>query len=482
MDFAEKEIKTERRFYRKIVGVNFQHIRQVRLVFDRVQIIFPYTSDKNTNVLKIRGPKEHVDEAFNYLDTFHDGLKEQSLLAEKTIVEDTNEERQMRIEPWFQKKIVGNNGANLRQIRARFNEVVFIFSYSFDENKEILKLRGPKRHVDAAFHYLEEFHNGLVQPSSSLARKSNVIEEKEIKTERRFYKKIVGANYEHIRQVRFVYDQVQIIFPYTSDKNTNVLKIRGPKEHVDEAFDYLDTFHNELKEQSSFLAESPNVQETIEERQMNIEPWFQKKIVGDDGENLRQIMARFDEVVFIFSYSFDENKDILKLRGPKRHIDAAFQYLEEFHDELIATSYSIKLPVCKIFHQMLIGNGGAHIDQLSLQTSTQIHVPDATSKSKLVTIIGSKSNVEQARNLVLKFQRDQIIALIDEIETEQPEQGYQFHKYRLANIFWTADDLFMLCFLILFGAFSIKIPMFCFVNCFNVFSCFRFGSHCKYIY
>ena len=200
-----------------------------------------------------------------------------------------------------------------------------------------------------------------------------------------------------------------------------------------------------------------------EEREINIEPRFFGSIIGFHGHKIQEIRDKFNyvsnklmciilivtiiitlfvfcffqsnvQVQLIFPIPSDEKQNVLKIRGHMQDVNDAYEYLEKFHDQLLETSYSIKVSVCKIFHKNLIGKGGAHINRLRQETSTRIHVPNMKSDSKLLEITGSKPNVEKARDLILKFQQEQILLLMDEIENREPRQQYLFPCYRLANL------------------------------------------------
>lgn len=227
-------------------------------------------------------------------------------------------------------------------------------------------------------------------------------------------KRIIRINDEFILQVRIGFD----------DKIDKIL-IKGPKEEAER-------IRMELK--TRILKLTRGKMNDVEEKEIKTDRKFFKEILGTNGERIRQLRSQFAQVQMIFPYNFDENHNILKLRGPQKDVNAASEHFEKFYGELVKNSYSIKVMVCKIFHKNLIGKRGARISQLREETSTRIHLPEATSDSQLVEIIGTKSNVRKARNLILEFQRDQIDALMNEIGNRQPLKTYQFPSYRLENM------------------------------------------------
>merc|ERR1712136_446587 len=69
---------------------------------------------------------------------------------------------------------------------------------------------------------------------SEMVTKMENEREKDIISEHRFHKNIIGAKGEKIREIREKCNQVQVTFPDSSEKS-DVVKIRGPKQDVDAA-------------------------------------------------------------------------------------------------------------------------------------------------------------------------------------------------------------------------------------------------------
>ena len=118
---------------------------------------------------------------------------------------------------------------------------------------------------------------------------------------------------------------------------------------------------------------------------------------------------------------------MVKIRGRKEDVDAAFGYLEKLHNQLLEEFYSLNVPMDKEFHKILIGKGGENIRRIRQETSTRIYLPDEKSNSVLIEIIGRQSNVEKARDIILQIQNDLR-------KTQKPAKKQQPSNSKVNNI------------------------------------------------
>lgn len=68
---------------------------------------------------------------------------------------------------------------------------------------------------------------------------------RDILIEQRFHKQLIGQRGESIREIRDRFNQVQISLP-DSAKKSDIVTLRGPKNDVDECFQYLSKLSKEL--------------------------------------------------------------------------------------------------------------------------------------------------------------------------------------------------------------------------------------------
>lgn len=64
------------------------------------------------------------------------------------------------------------------------------------------------------------------------------------------------------------------------------------------------------------------------------------------------------------------------------------------------------MKIFKDFHKNIIGKGGATIKKIKEETDTRIDLPSMDSDSDSITVTGRRDNVERAREMIEKIQRE----------------------------------------------------------------------------
>jgi len=72
----EKDLIIESRFHRQLIGPKGENIQKIRDDFASVQISFPDLGS-NSDIVKLRGPKDDVDKCTKYLTKMYRDLQEQ---------------------------------------------------------------------------------------------------------------------------------------------------------------------------------------------------------------------------------------------------------------------------------------------------------------------------------------------------------------------------------------------------------------------
>merc|ERR1712136_413782 len=163
------------------------------------------------------------------------------------------------------------------------------------------------------------------------------------------------------------------------------------------------------------LSEMVTKMENEREKDIIIEHRFHKNIIGAKGEKIREIREKCNQVQVTFPDS-SEKSDVVKIRGPKQDVDAAYKHLQKLYKELLETSYSVKVPIYKEFHKNVIGKGGANIRKIREETSTRIDLPPEGSDSDMIVITGRKEDVEKARDRILKIQSELVSVISEDVE------------------------------------------------------------------
>jgi len=68
---------------------------------------------------------------------------------------------------------------------------------------------------------------------------------RDILIENRFHRQLIGQKGESIKEIRDKFNQVQISLP-DSDKKSDIVTLRGPKQDVEQCFQYLTKLNKEL--------------------------------------------------------------------------------------------------------------------------------------------------------------------------------------------------------------------------------------------
>ena len=117
------EIKVESRYHRFIIGkngVNIKHIREET----GAQIHIPSESTEHlpsNDVIRIEGPPQSVSKARHELEA----------IIKKMVERENEVSKDLMIEQRFHRQIIGTKGDNIREIRERFNQVLYPFCKLF---------------------------------------------------------------------------------------------------------------------------------------------------------------------------------------------------------------------------------------------------------------------------------------------------------------------------------------------------------------
>merc|ERR1712136_239742 len=185
------------------------------------------------------------------------------------------------------------------------------------------------------------------------------------------------------------------------DEKSSTIRIEGSPEGVAQA--------------QAELSEMVTKMENEREKDIIIEHRFHKNIIGAKGEKIREIREKCNQVQVTFPDS-SEKSDVVKIRGPKQDVDAAYKHLQKLYKELLETSYSVKVPIYKEFHKNVIGKGGANIRKIREETSTRIDLPPEGPDSDMIVITGRKEDVEKARDRILKIQSELVSVISEDVE------------------------------------------------------------------
>ncbi|XP_014242166.1 vigilin [Cimex lectularius] len=320
--------------------------------------------DSQKETITLRGPQDKLGSALNMVYAKANSMQSAVVDAPS----------------WIHKYIIGRKGANIRSITQDFSKV----HVQFTDKENKITIEGPQEEVSQAFTKLKELTSEL---ESKLAYTELTVDQK-------YYKHIIGKNGANVNRLK----EQTGVFINIADKDENVIRIEGDKEGVAAAKHELEEMIQKMEQEK--------------ERDIIIEWKHHKALIGNKGESIRDTKEKFSSVMITFPPP-EKKCDIVKLRGPKADVDKCYEYLLKKVDEIVESSFTLKVPANGC-HKFIIGKGGATIKKLREETNTTIEMTNDGGKD-IITIIGKKENVHKAKDMIIKIQSEQLNNVTEEI-------------------------------------------------------------------
>jgi len=424
---TQSELDAPRWLHRFIIGRKGQNIRKITDDLDnKVQVEFVEDRDK----ILIQGPPVEVAAAENLLSASLLELKNNMSYAD------------IEVDPKWHRHIIGKNGSNIERIKTETGTSISIPS---DTTKSaVIRIEGSPEGVAAAKEDILE-----------MAKKFDNEKSRDIIIDHRFHRNIIGAGGEKVREIRDRFSEVQISFP-NSDSKSDIVTLRGPREHVDACYDYMKDLANELvasnfklgvpvfkrfhgnvigkggatvqkiKEETNTVIDIPapnsdsdviyitgyqkdaerardmildiqNELANIVTSQVTFPQKLHTAMIGAGGKLIKSIMAECGDVQIRFPTEGD-GSDIITIRGTKEDVAKAEEKLTKLGEERLENSFSAEVVAKPEHHRFLIGKGGANIRSVQEKTGVRIIFPThEDARQDVVTIIGKKEGVEKAQ-------------------------------------------------------------------------------------
>ncbi|XP_018011553.1 vigilin [Hyalella azteca] len=419
----ERDIIIEHRLHRSIIGTKGEKIKEIREKFNQVQISLPDSGQKN-DIVKIRGPKEDVDACYKHL---------QKLVKE--LLED-NYQIKVPIFQQFLKFIIGKSGANINKIRAETNTRIDLTSN--DQGSDEIIIIGRKENCEKAKQRIHEIQEEL----------ANIVEV-DIMVPAKFHNSIIGQRGRLIRSISEDCGGVTIKFP-PADKKSDKVTIRGPKEDVQKAKMMLVELSNE-RQQSGLLnmhtcdrfrivtikggvecvaGAKARILEIVNdlESQVSVDVVIPQRhhrtVMGQRGSNVQGIQAQHNvEIKFPERATPEELQrreqeeptdevrpcDIVRLKGSAEACEAAKKALLD----LVPITEEVHVPFK--YHRFIIGQRGQAVKAFMTEFDVNIQIPPASAETDVIKIVGLASNVQNAKEGLLKK--------VEELEAEEVDKA-----------------------------------------------------------
>ncbi|XP_043070287.1 vigilin isoform X1 [Drosophila grimshawi] len=335
------------------------------------------------NKIKLEGDPENVDRAVSYLNDIIRNYEENFTYEV------------MAVNPSYYKHIIGKAGANVNRLKHELNVKINIEEREGENN---IRIEGPKEGVRQAQLELQEKIDKLENEKS-----------KDVIIDRRLHRSIIGAKGEKIREVKDRYRQVTITIP-TPKENTDIVKLRGPKEDVDKCHKDLLKLVKEIQE-SSHIIEVPIFKQ------------FHKFVIGKGGANIKKI--RDETQTKIDLPAEGDTNEVIVITGKKENVLEAKERIQKIQNEL-SDIVTEEVQISPKYYNSIIGTGGKLISAIMEECGgVTIKFPNSDSKSDKVTIRGPKDDVEKAKAQLLELANERQQASFS-VEVRAKQQHHKF--------------------------------------------------------
>ncbi|XP_017472709.1 PREDICTED: vigilin isoform X2 [Rhagoletis zephyria] len=375
------EIEAPNWTHKYVIGRKGANMRQLEEECPNVNVFC--LDDK----IKLEGDPERVDQATNYLNDIVRNYLDHYTYAVMTV------------NPSYYKHIIGKAGANVNRLKDELNVNIYIEER---EGQNTIRIEGPKEGVQQAQLELQEKIDKLENEKS-----------KDVIIDRRLHRSIIGAKGEKIREIKDRYRQVTITIP-SPQENTDIVKLRGPKEDVDKCHKDLLKLVKEIQE-SSHIIEVPIFKQ------------FHKFVIGKGGANIKKI--RDETQTKIDLPAEGDTNEVIVITGKKENVLEAKERIQKIQNEL-SDIVTEEVQISPKFYNSIIGTGGKLISAIMEECGgVSIKFPTSDSKSDKVTIRGPKDDVEKAKAQLLELANErQLASFTAEVRAKQ-----QHHKFLIGK-------------------------------------------------
>lgn len=355
------EVGAPKWLHRFIIGRDGQNIKKITQGSPKLHVEF----SKDENLIKLEGPPAEVEACQRAFEASINELKNTMDFAEFDVPQ-----------KWH-RHIIGKSGVNITRIK---NETGTAINFPPDgTTSDTIRIEGSPAGVATA----------KAEILRMVAKMENE-KSRDIMIEQKFHRHIIGAGGENITEIREKFNEVQILFP-DSNKKSDVVTIRGPKEDVDKCFVHLKKYAAEIAA-ANFQCDLPIIKK------------FHRNIIGKGGQNVKKIKDETSTNIKIPTEASPSN--IIVITGYKKEVEKARDMILALQNEL-ASIVNIELKIPQKYHTSLIGSKGRLIKSVMDECGdVQINFPSEASGSDVVSIRGVQEDVEKAKAQLLEMVTD----------------------------------------------------------------------------
>lgn len=413
---ACEEIQCDPKYYPQLVGKKYENIGRINKEYG-VLVRVPQQEQSSSNggnnnnsnnntssasnghgtLVRIEGPPEAVQKAkIEFLEMVKKVENERS----KDII----------IEQKYHSNLIGKNGKNLNELRAKFNDIQIQIPNQ-EEKSDVVTLRGNKLDVEKCFKHLQQMIKEMQESAY----------QDELHIFKQFHKMLIGKQGAFIRKIRED-TQTRIDVP-SGDSDSDSILIVGRQENVLKARKLIEEKVKELLK--------------IEEDYIDLPQQLHTALIGKGGAIIKQIRRECGGVIINFPPEQTQTpSDRITLKGPRDEIEKAKQELSKMAKQKNDMNYTEEITVKAEYHRFLVGKRGTSINSMRDKHNVRIILPTvsnaaatnadsnaAAAAADTITVMGKEENVKAVRQEI-----ESIVKNLQEQITDEVHVDPKWHK------------------------------------------------------
>lgn len=387
--------------HRHIIGPKGSGIHEI---FGRHEVIVDVPHrDSDSHQVTLKGEPQHLAPALNAV----------------YVLANSHATRALAAPSWCRSKIVGQKGANIKDLQAKFPNCRI--DIKGEEDK--IEVSGPTAELGECAAAVQAQIKDILSNFTV----------KVVKVPQAFHGRIIGAKGANLKAFQEQYENLNIRLPERECKpeEKNDIRIEGRPEDV------ATVFHQLAAQAATFENEA---NEIVQFDQKYHKFFFMRSDANDPNskDRISIIREHYPDTLNIQFPDRNSESDDVRVRGPKQYVHSSIKEMKSLYQEIVSNNYVGSVLIMKTFHKNIIGKAGQTINKLKEEFKVQIDIPDSSNDSQLIKITGPKAQVDKAKQRMRKMESEH--ANIKEIEVAIPQnlhrqligrQGGQINELRI---------------------------------------------------
>jgi len=374
--------------HRHIIGPKYQGIQDI-LEHHDVIVEVPDQTDTTNEHITLRGEQANLGKALN----------------EVYRMAHSHGEQKVQCPAWCMQKIIGKGGENIKKLNPYNSSDNFVRVTFVDKENHII-VAGKTETIEIVAKAINDEIKNI--------RKSFTV--REIAIPQQFHGRIIGKAGANLKTLKGDRENLNIRVPDNS-KKSEIIQIEGAPSDVQAVY----------KELALLAMDFKNEKEVVLKLESKYHAYFFRDNTGRDKgkkEEFEIIRNENGDQVNIQFPQKETGSDEVKIRGPSELVDNTAREVKRLYEQIVSEHFEGKILVAKKFHRNIIGQKGANINKIKDECNVNIDIPSNDSSNEVITIIGSKGNVEKAKAQIREIENS--LAKISEAKVVISRNAYKF--------------------------------------------------------